>query len=75
MFFSSRVDYFGLFGIHLIKPSDKTVILTSCEFDAMIIHQETEHVVLALPKYISTLPQQVRQMQINLNLLILIDRY
>ena len=55
-----RVDYFGLFGSEVCDSSDAELILTSCEFDAMLIHQETGRPVLALPRYINTLPQQVR---------------
>lgn len=54
-----RVDYNGLFGWNLINSSQDDIILTSSEFDAMAIYQETGCPAVALPKGISILPQKI----------------
>ena len=54
-----RIDYYGLFGWNRVKPTDTEVILTASEIDAMIIHQETGRLAIALPKGDSILPQKV----------------
>jgi len=58
MFFN-RIDYYGLFGWDRVKPSDTEALLTASEIDAMIIHQETGRLAVALPKGDSILPQKV----------------
>jgi len=55
-----RIDYCGLFGWNRVKLTDTEVILTASEVDAMIIHQETGRLAIALPKGDSILPQRVR---------------
>jgi len=54
-----RIEYSGLFGWNRVKPTDTEVILTASEIDAMIIHQETGRLAVALPKGDSILPQRV----------------
>lgn len=46
----------GLFGWNLMKNADHEVVVTSSEFDAMILGQETGKPVLSLPKGTSVLP-------------------
>ena len=60
MYSHCRIDYYGLFGWDRVKPTDTEVILTTSEIDAMIIHQETGRLAVALPKGDSILPQKVR---------------
>ena len=49
----------GLFGWNQVPSDASDLIITSNEFDAMIIHQETGRTVVALPKGISVLPVEV----------------
>ena len=46
----------GLFGLNLIKDTDKTVVLTEGEFDAMAVYQQTSDPVLSLPQGATNLP-------------------
>ncbi|XP_065910800.1 twinkle mtDNA helicase-like [Dysidea avara] len=48
-YFEPRHGLHGLFGWNLIKESDKEVVLTASEFDAMAVHQATEMPALSLP--------------------------
>ena len=54
-----RVDYDGLFGWKTVTSSDKDVVITANELDAMAVYQETGALALALPKGDSVLPQKV----------------
>jgi len=58
----SHVPRYGssfVFGLDTVKVGSNEVILTSCEFDAMAVFQETGKAAIALPRGFSTLPQEV----------------
>lgn len=40
----------GLFGWHLVTASDRSVVLTADEWDAMAVSQGARRLALALPK-------------------------
>ena len=46
----------GLFGLNVIKPSDKIVCITEGEFDAMAVHQDTGIPAVSLPNGTNSLP-------------------
>lgn len=46
----------GLFGLNTIKKSDKKVVLTEGELDAMSVHQITGLPALSLPQGANSLP-------------------
>ncbi len=48
MYFS-RTRFSGIFGYHLVNPSDHSVVLTTNERDAMAVYEETNLLSLALP--------------------------
>ncbi|OQV18275.1 Twinkle protein, mitochondrial [Hypsibius exemplaris] len=54
--FPKEAGVLGLFGWNLIPKKATELVITSNEFDAMIIRQETGKPVVALPKGISLLP-------------------
>lgn len=56
-----RLNYIGLFGWNLVKPSDTEVVLTAGEFDAMAVYQETGLLAVSLPQADSVLPQKVHR--------------
>jgi len=64
-----RIDYYGLFGWDRVKPTDTELILTASEVDAMIIHQSTGRLAVALPKGDSILPQKVWFVALSISLL------
>ena len=46
----------GLFGFNLIKDTDKVVVITEGEFDAMAVYQVTKMPTVSLPQGASNLP-------------------
>lgn len=46
----------ALFGLHLVKDTDNTIVVTEGEFDAMAVHQETGYPAVSLPNGVSNLP-------------------
>ncbi len=46
----------GIFGLNLIKDTDKTVVLTEGEFDAMAVYQQTGFPSVSLPQGATNLP-------------------
>lgn len=54
-----RMGSNGIFGLDLVPSNATEVILTSCEVDALAVSQETRRPVIALPRELSTLPQEV----------------
>lgn len=46
----------GFFGFDLIKKSDKTVVITEGQFDAMSVYQSTGMPSLSLPQGANSLP-------------------
>lgn len=62
--FVCRQNYVGLFGWSMAK-NRKNIVLTSTEADAMAVYQATGMAAIALPRGISTLPQQVGITLIN----------
>ena len=51
----------GLFGFNLIKSSDKEVVITEGEFDAMAVYQSTKMPAVSLPQGASNLPDALVQ--------------
>lgn len=47
----------GLFGYHLVKDTDDTVVVTEGEFDAMAVYQQTGYPAVSLPQGASNLPE------------------
>ena len=45
-----------LFGLHLVKPSDKSILITEGEYDAMAVHQATGVLAVSLPNGATHLP-------------------
>eukprot|EP01080_Neovahlkampfia_damariscottae_P003074 gene3074-5244_t len=52
----------GLFGLNLVSPNSKEIILTEGEFDAMAIHEQTKLPACSIPNGCRSLPIQVLQM-------------
>lgn len=46
----------GIFGFNLIKDSDRTLVLTEGEFDAMAVYQQTGYPAVSLPQGATNLP-------------------
>jgi twinkle protein len=57
--FPAGVTKPGLFGMHLITPTTKEVIITEGEYDAMAAYQESGIIALSLPQGASNLPDNV----------------
>ncbi|XP_074642291.1 twinkle mtDNA helicase-like isoform X2 [Tubulanus polymorphus] len=66
-----RLNYHGLFGWNTILPQNKEVVLTSNEFDALVVQQEGKMQALSLPKGCSTLPQEVLPLLEHFNKIII----
>lgn len=49
----------GLFGLNTIKKSDKVVVLTEGELDAMSVYQMTGIPSLSLPQGANSLPDAI----------------
>lgn len=49
----------GLFGLNTIKKSDKQVVVTQGEFDAMSVYQMTGIPSLSLPQGANSLPDTI----------------
>lgn len=49
----------GLFGLQTVKRSDKTIILTEGQLDAMSVYQKIGIPALSLPQGASSLPDSV----------------
>ncbi|GBG31753.1 Twinkle protein, mitochondrial [Hondaea fermentalgiana] len=43
------VDLSGLFGWHLVKPSDTEIVITEGEMDALAVYEATKRAVVSLP--------------------------
>jgi twinkle protein len=50
---------FGVFGLNTITPSDKVIVITEGEFDAMAVNQVTNLPAISLPNGASNLPNQL----------------
>lgn len=49
----------GFFGLNTIKKSDKVVVLTEGQFDAMAVNQATGIPALSLPQGANSLPDNI----------------
>lgn len=49
----------GLFGLNLVKKSDKTVVITEGQLDAMSVYQMTGIPSLSLPQGANSLPDSI----------------
>lgn len=49
----------GIFGLNTIKKSDKEVVITEGEFDAMAVNQATGIPALSLPQGANSLPDTI----------------
>ena len=49
----------GMFGLNLITPSTKEVVITEGEYDAMAVYQETGIPALSLPQGANNLPDNI----------------
>ncbi len=49
----------GLFGLQLVKNTDKTIVLTEGQLDAMSVYQNTGIPALSLPQGANSLPDSI----------------
>lgn len=49
----------GFFGLNICKDTDKTIVLTEGEFDAMAVYQQTGIPALSLPQGATNLPESL----------------
>ena len=56
---SDNASLVGLFGLHLLPSTRSRIVITNCEFDAMIIHQATSKFAVTLLDSACHIPQHV----------------
>ncbi|XP_059169236.1 twinkle mtDNA helicase-like [Physella acuta] len=56
--YTPRTGPVSLFGLDIVPAAATEVILTSTEFDAMAVYQETKKPAISLPRGYSSLPQE-----------------